>query len=486
MSEETKNQMTAGEDSGEKKAEKQKKKKLGFGKIFAWGSRPASTGVATMILGYLTIYATNTLDMSAVLVGTLLLVSKLIDGVTDLFAGYIVDRTNTKWGRGRPYEWCTVGMWLTTWLLFSVPEDFSTPIKAAWILCMYGLANSVFYTFLNANGTVYMVRAFNDQDSYVALSTYGGLVPMVIVFVFNVVFPTLMGKLATSAAGWSHLVLIFAIPFAILGMMRFFVVKENYNVDVEAQGEKLVVKDVFRMLKNDPYIYIIAITSLVFNMITNMGVGAYYFTDIVGDIGKMSFTTMAQAVALPLMFVLPALIRKSSVVRVMQGGILVMIAGYIVNFFAGSNMILLMIGSVLVGAGSSPVSMLLGLLIVDCADYNEWKGMKRMEGSLGAVNGFATKVGSGIGSAVLGILIGVAGYDGSLSVQPQSALTMIRLLYSLIPAGLYVLLFILFYFYKLDKILPQIRKENEENRKKAEAAAAGNAEHADAQAESEK
>lgn len=72
--------------------------------MFAWQFRGASTGIATMIMGYLTIYATNTMKMSAMLVGTLLLVSKLIDGITDLFAGYIVDRTHTKWGKGRPYE----------------------------------------------------------------------------------------------------------------------------------------------------------------------------------------------------------------------------------------------------------------------------------------------------------------------------------------------------------------------------------------------
>lgn len=66
---------------------KRKKKGLGFFKVFAWGSRGASSGVATMVLGYLTIYATNTMKMNAALVGSLLLVSKVIDGITDLFAG---------------------------------------------------------------------------------------------------------------------------------------------------------------------------------------------------------------------------------------------------------------------------------------------------------------------------------------------------------------------------------------------------------------
>ncbi|MGN1022184.1 MAG: MFS transporter [Lachnospiraceae bacterium] len=444
-----------------------KKPPVGFGKLFAWGSRSASTGIATMILGYLTIYATNTMQMSPVLVGTLLLVSKLLDGVTDLFAGYIVDRTNTRWGKGRPYEWCVVGMWISTWLLFSTPASFSVVMKSVWILCMYGLANSVFYTFLNANGTVYMVRAFDNQEAYVALSTYGGLIPIIFVFAFNVVFPTLMGSIATSPAGWSRLVLLFAVPLTVLGMMRFFVVRETHDVDVERKEEKLVLRDVFQMLKKDPYIFIIAIINLVFNLITNMGVGVYYFTDIVGNVGLMGVTALAQVVTLPMMFILPAILKKTSVIRVMQGGVLVLIAGYIVNFFAGSNMMLLMLGSILTGGGSVPLSMLVGLLIIDCADYNEYVGMKRLEGSLSALNGFATKVGSGLGSAVMGILIGIAGYDGSLAVQPASAVSMIRLLYSLIPAVMYVGVLILLHFFKLEKQMPMVRKANEENRKKS-------------------
>lgn len=78
----------------------------------------------------------------------------------------------------------------------------------------------------------------------------------------------------------------------------------------------------------------------------------------------------------------------------------------------------------------------------------------------------------GIGSAVLGILIGMAGYDGNLTVQPGSAITMIRLLYSLISAVMDICVFIMLRFFKLEKMLPTVRKVNEENRKKAEEGAA--------------
>lgn len=437
--------------------------KLGIGKLLAWSLRGGSTGVAIMVIGYLTVFCTDTLGIDAKIVGMILLASKLLDGVTDLVAGFIVDRTNTKIGRGRPFELCVIGLWAATLGLFLCPSSMTTAMKIVWIFIMYALANSVFMTFLNANGTVYMVRAFSNPKDYVSLSTYGGLVPMVVVVIFNIVFPVLMGKMGTSQGGWVTLVLIFAVPMVLLGMLRFLVVKEVNDVDAKS-GEKLEIKDVFTVLKSNPYIYIIALSTLIFNFVTNMGVNVYYFTQIVGNVGLMGALSAVQILALPMMFVLPQILKKTTVAKVISAGIIITIIGYVMNFFAGANFPILAVAAVLTGAGTVPISMLIGLLIIDCADYNEYIGRQRLEGSLSAVKGFASKLGAGIGAGLLGIMIGIAGYDGTLTVQPDSAINMIRLLYSLIPAGLYLVVFLCFRLYKLDKLMPEIRKTNEANR----------------------
>ena len=112
-------------------------KKVGFGKMLAWNSRAVSQGIGLMAVGYLSLYCTDTLKLAPGLVGTLLLVSKLLDGVTDIIAGYLVDRTNTKIGRGRPYEFCIIGMWACIWLMFTCPTAFGTVAKCVWVLLMY-------------------------------------------------------------------------------------------------------------------------------------------------------------------------------------------------------------------------------------------------------------------------------------------------------------------------------------------------------------
>lgn len=452
-----------------KDVKKNKDDKIGFGGLMLWQSRAVSHSVVVLMLGYLMIYATDTLKIPAAAVSLILLASKVFDGVTDMVAGFIVNRTETKWGKARPYEIFIVGLWICTWLLFSCPESLSTTMKCVWIFIMYTLAQSVCYTFLNANETPYKVRAYNEKQ-VVKLTSYGSVVTMLAAVAFNVTFPTLMGKIATSASGWSRLILMFAVPMAAIGILRMLFVKEKYDVDVTTrQGEKLKVKDILTVVKIDKYILLIALMSLIFNFVCNMGVNVYYFTYVVGNVGLMGATYIAQIVAIPLAFVFPKLISRFSTVKLMFVGFLVSALGYLINFFAGSNMVLLMVGAVFTGAGTIPVSMLISLVIIECADFNEWKGIPRMEGTMSSINNFGGKVGAALGTGALGVLLSLAGYTGSAENMSDSVVTMIRMLYSLVPMVLYVLTAFSLKLYTLDKIMSQIKADNEARR-----AAAGN------------
>lgn len=86
----------------EKKDSQKNTSKIGVGKFWAWNSRAVSTTINTLILGYVTFYGTNQLMLSPLVVGIVLMASRITDGVTDLFAGFIVDRTRTKLGREDP------------------------------------------------------------------------------------------------------------------------------------------------------------------------------------------------------------------------------------------------------------------------------------------------------------------------------------------------------------------------------------------------
>lgn len=453
------------------KKRKKNEKAVGAGRMLAWQSRAVSQGCVLMAVGYLTIYCTDTLKMPPALVGTLLVISKLLDGATDIVAGYIVDRTNTKWGKGRPYELCIIGMWLSTWFMFSCRPSFSLVAKSAWVLCAYVLVNSVFYTFLNANATVYMVRAFKYEEQYVAVNTYGNFISVVGVLVFNIVFPMAVAKYAVTAAGWSKLIAVIGCPMTIIGMMRFLFIKETVNVDrnVETnEKEKVNLTEVKKILTRNPFIYMVALTLFVMNFVSSMGVGTYYFKYIVGDLSKLGVITAVQAISIPMLFVYSIIIKKLSTAKLIFIGCLFSVAGGIINFIAMGNMALLGIGALCTGIGSAPIGMVSMLLIVECADYNEWKGLQRMEGTLGSVTGFASKVGAALGSGALGILLTLSGYVGDAEIIPDTAIMMLRSLNGLIPAALWVLVAAGMWMYqRLDKLMPEIKRSLAENHEAA-------------------
>lgn len=426
---------------------------LGLGQLLLWQSRSVSMTVSVLLSTFLMIYSTDTLQMSAALVSMLLIASKFIDGITDMLAGFIVDNTKTKWGKARPYEVFIVALWLTTWLLFSCSPDFSMFAKGAWVFTMYTLVNAVCTTFLNANSAAYTVRAFNDQDTYVKISSFGGVITMLVAIAFNVAFPMAMGTMATTAEGWSRLIGIIAVPMAAIGILRMLFIEEKYDIDAETGAEKVRLKDVNTVLKNNKYILLIALMNVIFSFVANMGVAVYYFTYIVKNVGLMGVIGMTQIIIIPLAFTFPKLIAKYTTGKIITIGFVISAFGFLINFFAGTNLPMLIVGSILSG-----------LLIIDCAEFNEWKGLPRLEGTISSIFGFTGKVGSAIGAASVGFLLEVANYTGTVATMPNEAFSMIRSLYSLIPMALYLLTAIVMNFYRLDKLMPQIRQENEEKR----------------------
>lgn len=439
--------------------------KLGLGNLLVWNSRMVSTSVYMLMAGFLMNYCTDTLGVTPAYISIILVVSKLIDSVTDACAGFIVDRTKTRWGKARPYEVFIVLLWLCTWLMFSCPIGLSEIMKCVWIFVMYTLVNSICYTFLTASNTVYMVRAFKGHQ-LVKLTSYSSVITMLASVVFNIAFPQLLANFGTSASGWSLLVGGFAIAMTAIGILRLIFVKEKYDVGSEQKSdEKLKFSDIFTLVKGNPFILRLALMGLIFNFVTNMGTTIYYYTWIVGNVGLMSVASAVQMLGIPLAFAFPPLLKKTSVAKLMFGGFLLSAVGYLINFFAGANIVLLAIAAVMTGTGTVPGSMLLTLAILECAEYNEWKDRPRMEGTMTSITNLAKKIGAAVGSAGLGVLLTIVGYDGTLAVQSDVTLMGIRLLFSIVPMVLYVFVALtLRGYFKLDKQMPQIRQENEAKR----------------------
>lgn len=439
--------------------------KLGTGTLLAWSGPGISNAMHFQVVSYLSLFCSSILGISPALVGSIMLATKVFDCISDLFIGYLVDNTNTKIGRGRPFDLCIIGMWLATLALYACPASWGIVPKCIWLFVVYTLMNSGFASLYAAAGTPYMVRAFNNQQKYVKIGAYGGLISMIGGIAVGAGFPILMGTLATSQKGWLTLVLIFAVPGILLGVTRFLFVKEKYNVDVRT--DRIKIKDIFYMLKSNKYIWIVALMLFVYNLVSNMGVSQYYWTYVVGDTTMLGILSIFSVIFLPIMLVFPPLLKKVPINKVIMFGFVMCAVGYGINWFAGTSVPMLMLASAFSGIGVVPISMMSSLLIVDCADYNEWMGSHRMEATLGTVPNLCGNLGSAFGAFLLGVVLEIGGFvestDGFVQ-QPDSAILSLRLLFSVIPLVLYIVAAIAANCNKLDKLMPQIHKELAERR----------------------
>ena len=439
--------------------------KIGTGKFFAWQSRGVSAAVNFIVLSYLMIYATDTLGMPAALVGTLLMLSRLVDAGTDLVIGLIVDKTKTRFGKGRPYEFFIVIAWAATWLLFSIPGDASVVVQSIWMVSMFFLVQSISISFLMAGQTPYMVRAFPTQAQLNKIASFGGLVIMFGSIAVNIAFPILMGTMATTPEGWSRLVLIVAIPMALIGMLRFIFVKEV--IEVEVQTERPQLRDVILLVKTNRYFLMVALMWLAYSLVNGMGINTFFFIWVTGDITNMATANMMAIVVLPMLFFFPAIMKRVPMGRMVVIGSLFYIASGIVMFLAGGNMTIIIVAVILTGLGALPMTYLRDLLQLDCGSYNSYKGQQRMDGTIATFTHFVGKLGASLGAGIVGFMLAFSGYDGTLEVQSESAVFMIRALNGLTPVVLFIGVAIMFMFYKIDKIMPEINAAKEAGMKKA-------------------
>ncbi|KAB1438678.1 MFS transporter [Candidatus Galacturonibacter soehngenii] len=443
--------------------------RLPVGKFLAWKARDISIACVTVIMTYLTIFCTDALGMPAALVGTLLLASKTCDGITDIFAGFLVDNTNTRWGKGRPYEWCILGAWGCTILLFFCPGNWSLVIKSVWVFVMYTLVFSIFSTMLGASQTPYMIRAFKSKVVIGKVASYGGILSMIGAIIISVTFPILMAKLAVSTAGWRTLILIYGLPLAGLGILRFIYVKEDPSIDAGAVGQQVSLTQIIELFKKNKYAWAYAGIMGFYQMTVGLNVTTFYFKYVVGDLGLMGIMGMMSVVVLPVMFIFPTLMKKFNVSTLIIGGSFSAIIGYLLMFLAKSNMPMLIAGNVLMTVASLPIAYLGAIIIMELATYNESIGLPRMEGSTNILSSFSNKVFNGVGAGIVGVLLGAAGYSSNAgAVQPEGALLMIRVLYSIVPLICFVLIILCaLVLGKLEKKIPQLEKELEEKKEES-------------------
>ena len=344
--------------------------------------------------------------------------------------------------------------------MFGIPLGWTAVVQYVAVFVLYTLIVSVFHTALYCTEPIYFNHAIKDESERMNIQTVNGMVTVLSFMMVGIVLPILMGKFWGQPNMWVKISMVIGVPCMVIGMVRYFLFKEVDTDEVQAKAQKITIADAIHGMITNKYVLMIAGIYFVVNLVGGFGSATtYYFTYIVGDIEKMAVINSFGFVAFIIMPICARLAKKFDKSKIMAGFLLVGALGNLIKFFAGTNMTLLTVGSILGGVVTHPVAIFGNLMLIDCMDFGEWKNKKRLEGAIFAASGLGSTVGAGAGNAVLGFILNLFGYDGMAATQTASALFGIRLTFALLPVIFYVIAAIIMFVYDLEKKLPAIRSE---------------------------
>ena len=247
-----------------------------------------AAGIAnSLLITYVTYYATDSLFLAAVAIGMVLAFSRIFDGFTDIVAGIIIDKTETRMGGARPWLLCGVIAYIMMIAMFSVP-DLSDTGKLVWIFITYNLNSSVSGTLYNVCEAKLLRRTVVKEENRVRTLTYTGICMSILPMLLSVVLPILIEKAAGDARQWSFLAIGMGSVGIILTLIAFALCKEYTREELVAFGilkeekHKITLKEMaVGVVKNKYFLlYLAAYFVNAFSLGISTACGVYYFSRI--------------------------------------------------------------------------------------------------------------------------------------------------------------------------------------------------------------
>ncbi|WP_302471898.1 MFS transporter [Blautia massiliensis (ex Durand et al. 2017)] len=432
----------------------------------AYGCGDFSSNIMySAMAAFLMFYYTDYIGVSAAVVGSIMLFSRIFDGISDLIMGVIIDRTKSPFGKARiwilrlviPYAIGTV-------LLFSVPAGWSEMAKYVYIFFSYNIAFTVLFTGINLPYAT--LTALMTQDQYersvlsifrMILATCGTL------FIKTCTLPVVK-FFGDDARAWTYTFVVFGALEIITFMITFLFTRERVNTS-EDKRMSIPISLGFKALVKNKY-WFMATLNLVLIFIAqgvNGSSEVYYAKEVLGN-GNLvgTFSVALQVTQIVCMFFIAGFVKKFGKRNVLMTGAAIMIVGYGIMGIGAERLPVLIAGCMLRGVGNAGISACMFAMVTDTIEYGEWKTGIRTEGLINSAASFGQKIGNGLSNVVMGAILAAGGYVGTAATQTASAISAIKVSYIYVPIVLTVAQIIVLAFYHLDKeydtILENIKK----------------------------
>lgn len=386
---------------------------------------PAGAVLLNAVLAtYLNVYYTDVLNLTPLWNGLFLavfpIISKIIDAVTNVIMGQIIDRTKTKEGKARP--WLLLSAFLvpvTGILLFTVPNANET-VQAIWVIISYNLFYSFAYTIFNMSHNLMVPLSTRNGTERGGLSVFNQITSIMMSGILvALVFPmVIMPMIGVDKSKWILLMSIISILALPLTLLEYFFTKERITEEAEEGGEeeKLPFLRQLKVLFTDKYMILMYVYFFVYTIgVTLKNLGLVYYCNYVLGTYNDGITQMLVSVigGIPMgigIFAVWPLAKRFGKRNVTLVGFILYALGSLICWIFRTNLVLVLIGQFIKNIGGLPCAYVFMALFADCLDHVEWKTDKRFDGTAMSIYNIIAVAMVGLMTGVFNWLLAKAGY----------------------------------------------------------------------------
>lgn len=427
--------------------------------------------VYALVASFFMYYCTAVLKVSGTFVGILFMVARVFDALNDPFMGVLVEKTNTRYGKFRP--WLLIGTVLNAIvliLMFGTPERLEGTGLLVYIAVAY-IVWGITYTIMDIpywSMIPAITESGKDRENLTVVARSCAGVGAAFAMAFTTVLVGLLG-FGSEYTGFRNVAILVAIFFVIAIVICVKNVKEHRK----EKKKSVTVREMLHSLVHNDQALIVVISIIMFNasLYLTQQLAIYYFQYDIGNKNLYGvFGTVGGATQILAMMSLPLLRKKFESKKILVGAMGCTLWGYLMLFLLAmmntSNMIILCIAAMIIFYGFGLATVLTTIFLADTVDYGEWKNGHRNESVIFSLQTFVVKLASAVSALIAGVGIDLIGLDAEAAVQSGSTLQGLHFIMCIIPmAGLIISILYFIKKYRLEqKQLETITKELAERR----------------------
>lgn len=373
---------------------------------------------------YLNVYYTDVLKLTTIWGGAFLtvfpIISKVIDAITNVIMGYIIDHTKTAQGKARPWLLLSAPFLLISGiLLFVVPQGNET-VQVIWVMLSYNLFYSFAYTIYNMSHSLMVPLSTRNTEQRGSLSVFNQIATIMMSGIMvALIFPMLiMPHLGVDKSKWIVTMSILSCLALPLTIMEYYFTKERVTMeDINKKDEeKIPYKNLLKAIVTDKYMVLILLYFLICTIGTQFkNLGLVYFCNyVLGTYNDGKTQTMISVIGgIPMgigIFAVWPLAKKFGKRNLTMAGFVLYAIGSAICWICPTNMVVVLVGQFIKNIGGLPCSYVFAALFADVLDHLEWKNNFRCDGIAMSINNIIAVTTVGIVTGLFNMLLSKCGY----------------------------------------------------------------------------